>query len=498
MGKSIRYYFFTSIATVLVVSVLVMGLIQVYLSRTYFTEEKEKQLKQVTTDVSNGIMSGQITLDGESRLMIDYMANMFSTGVFICDTSGHVFYATAEAGGMLDEHIPAKLLADIDEMGEHYHELGRLSGVYGRNFYTVASPLHGPDESKIGYVFASSDASSLKIYLSDMLSSFILSAILVMILSSLVALILFNRTVIPIRRVSAAARQFAEGNYAARVPVEGDDELAQLAVTFNEMANSFEAADLSRRTFMGNIAHELRTPMTSIKGFIDGMLDGTIPENQRDRYLAVVSEEVGRLARLTKNMLDVSKLESGEYTAQNTNFDIWGPIASVFLSSERRITEKKVEVDGLSGNKPVFVFADEDFVHQILFNLVDNAIKFTPNEGSIYVKAESAKGFATIRIRNTGAGIAPDALPYIFDRFYKGDKSRSLNISGSGLGLHICKVLLGLMGGRIWVESEHGAWTEFCFTLPLGTQKWSPARWVAAGQDSAKSGMSGKGKTDTM
>lgn len=494
MNKSLRYYFFTSIAAVLVVSVLIMGLIQIYLSSTYFTEEKENQLRQVVDGVSTGIMSGQIALDGESRTNIDFLANMFTAGVFISDNSGQVIYATAEASEMMGRQLPERLLVEVGG-DDPYHELGRLAGVYGRNFYTAAAPLIGPDSHQIGFVFASADASGLKIYLSDMLSSFVLSAIFVLILSSLVALILFNRTVIPIRRVSAAAKEFAEGNYSARVPVEGDDEMAQLALTFNEMANSFEAADLSRRTFMGNIAHELRTPMTSIKGFIDGMLDGTIPEDQRDRYLHVVSEEVGRLARLTKNMLDVSKLESGEYTAQNTNFDIWGPIASVFLSSERRITEKKVEVIGLSDNKPLLVFADEDFVHQILFNLVDNAIKFTPVEGFIHVQAESAKGFATIRLRNTGEGIAPDTLPYIFDRFYKEDKSRGLNISGSGLGLHICKVLLGLMGGRIWVESEEGEWTEFCFTLPLGSQKWGQARRTATGNDStSKPGMRGKGK----
>lgn len=477
MEKSIRYYFFTSIATVLVTSVLIMGLIQVYLSSTYFTREKENQLSQVVTGVTTGVMAGQIALEGESRRSIDYMANMFAIGVFVVDMSGRVIYTTAEAAEMEGAEMPGKILSDVDAASE-FNELGRLGGVYGRNYYTVAAPLHGPDGERLGYVFASSDASGLKVYLSEMLSSFILSAIFVMVLSSLVALILFNRTVIPIRRVSAAAQEFAEGNYSARVPVEGDDELAQLAVTFNEMANSFEAADLSRRNFMGNIAHELRTPMTSIKGFIDGMLDGTIPEEQRDRYLAVVSEEVGRLARLTKNMLDVSKLESGEYTAQMTSFDIWGPIASVFLSNEQRISEKKVEVIGLSDIKPLFVNADEDFVHQILFNLTDNAIKFSQMEGFIHVSAEAAKGFATIKIRNTGAGIPTEARPYIFDRFYKEDQSRGVNVSGSGLGLHICKVLLGLMGGRIWAESEENEWTEFSFTLPLAPQKRSSARWT--------------------
>ncbi|MGL4668135.1 MAG: ATP-binding protein, partial [Saezia sp.] len=460
---------------VLVTSVLVMGLIQIYLSSTYFTEEKEAQLGQVVTGVVTGVQAGQISLDDDSKNSIDLMANMFTSGAFVTDPSGLVIYVTSQAKHMLGEQIPKRIITETNAAGT-VKELGRLGGIYKSNFYTVAAPLIGPDSELIGYVFVSSDAAGLKIYLSDMLSSFVLSAIFVLMLSSLVALILYNRTVIPIRRVSEAAKEFAAGNYSARVPVEGDDELAQLALTFNEMANSFEATDLSRRSFMGNIAHELRTPMTSIKGFIDGMLDGTIPEEQRDRYLTIVSDEVGRLARLTKNMLDVSRLEAGEYTPNNTSFDIWSPITSVFFSSEQRITEKILEIEGLSKNKSLYVLADEDFVHQVLFNLIDNAIKFTPNEGKISVQAEASKGFATIQIKNTGSGISQETLPYIFDRFYKEDPSRGINISGSGLGLHICKILLGLMGGRIWVDSKQGEWTEFSFTLPLAPQKWGAQR----------------------
>ncbi|MDL2252996.1 HAMP domain-containing histidine kinase [Ruminococcaceae bacterium OttesenSCG-928-I18] len=471
MSKSIRYYYFTTIATVLVTSVMVMGLIQIGLAVNYFQQDKEEQLEKVVQGVVNGALTGQITLTDESRFTIDFMGNMVDAGVYITDPAGYVVYTTEKAASMLGSQISGKVLQAAYEQGV-YRELGLLGGTFTTNFYTVCQPILGANGSATGFVFASSDAYALRVYLSDMASSFVLSSGLVMLLASVLAIVLTNRTVIPIRRVSEAARQFAEGNYSARVPVEGDDELAKLSITFNEMANSFEATDLTRRSFMGNIAHELRTPMTTIKGFIDGMLDGTIPPEQRDKYLAIVSEETGRLARLTQNMLDISKLEAGEYVPDTKDFDIWSPLTSVFLSAEQRLDEKKIEVVGLEPEKPVVVMGDEDFVHQVLFNLLDNAVKFTDDGGRIEVDVEPGKGFVTVGIRNTGEGIPEEVLSHVFDRFYKADESRGTNVGGSGLGLHICKVLLGLMGGRIWAESNREeAWTKFSFTLPLAPQK---------------------------
>ncbi len=465
MSKSIRYYYFTTIAAVLVISVMVMGLIQMALGVNYFQRDKQKQLRQVVTAVNEGLLTGRIDLTGESRYTIDLMAGMAEAEVYLADPAGNIIFTTEKSNALLGMQVPARVM-EVLARTEGYNETGVLGGMFPRNFYTVAVPLRG-EAGLGGYLFASADASSLKVYLMDMASTFVLSAGLVMMVASLLAVVLTKRTVIPIRRVSEAARQFAEGNYSARVPVEGDDELARLSITFNEMANSFESTDRTRRSFMGNIAHELRTPMTTIKGFIDGMLDGTIPEDQRGKYLHIVSEEVGRLARLTRNMLDLSKLEAGEYQPAFSQFDLWKPAASVFLSAEQRLGEKQLEVQGLEPGKPILVEADEDFVHQVLFNLLDNAIKFTAPGGKITLSLTSARGMATLSLQNSGEGIPEDVLPYIFDRFYKGDQSRNDTAGGSGLGLNICKVLLSLMGGRIWAESEPGEWARFSFSLPL-------------------------------
>ncbi len=470
MSKSIRYYYFTTIATVLLISVFVMGILQLTLAANYFQSETQNQLQQLVQTMDDGLKSGEIRFVGGTQYAVDSTAEMMDAEIFLADENGTVIYTSDNANGLLGKTVQSAVLQEIENSG-NYSERGRFGGLHSRDYYTVGMATAEETEGFSAYLFASSDAESLRIYLAEAASGFVLSAALMMFVASILAVILTNRTVIPLRRVNEAAQQFAQGNYSARVDVEGDDELAQLSLTFNEMANAFESVDLSRRTFMGNIAHELRTPMTTIKGFIDGMLDGTIPEKERDRYLAIVSDEVGRLARLTKNMLDLSKLEAGEHLPNTTRFDLWGTVYSVFLHAEQRLDKKKIDVKGLGDQKPVFVSADEDFVHQILFNLLDNAIKFTPEDGEIEVAAHVAKGMVTLSIQNSGEGISAEVLPHIFDRFYKQDESRNNNVGGAGLGLNISKVLLQLMGGRIWAESEEGKWTKFSFTLPVASLK---------------------------
>ena len=218
---------------------------------------------------------------------------------------------------------------------------------------------------------------------------------------------------------------------------------------------------------MGNIAHELRTPMTTIKGFVDGILDGTIPPEMQNHYLQLVSEETGRLARLIQNMLDLSKLESGEYQVNARMFNIWETLTGVALAAEQRINDGMIELEGLTMDEKVLVYADPDLIHQVAYNLLDNAIKFTPAGGTIRFSVEKLGPEAEISIWNSGQGISPEALPYVFERFYNEDRSRGLHARGSGLGLNICKVLVNLSGGQIRVESQQGEWCRFVFTLPI-------------------------------
>ena len=261
---------------------------------------------------------------------------------------------------------------------------------------------------------------------------------------------------------------FGGGDLSVRVEgVDGEGEVADLARTFNRMADNIQTNDNSRGQFMGNIAHELRTPMTTIKGFVDGILDGTIPPEMQNHYLQLVSEETGRLARLIQNMLDLSKLESGEYQVNARMFNIWETLTGVALSAEQRINDGMIDIDGLTMDEKVLVYADPDLIHQVAYNLLDNAIKFTPAGGTIRFGVERLGPEVEVSIWNSGQGISPEALPYVFQRFYKEDQSRGLHARGAGLGLNICKVLVNLSGGQIRVESKQGEWCRFVFTLPV-------------------------------
>ena len=326
-------------------------------------------------------------------------------------------------------------------------------------------PVFSSSGQLTGFVAASIDASNLNEFLANIFSVLVLSAGLMLMVSSVLSILLSARMIMPLRRMAEAAKKFGAGDFTVRVSEDGDEELNQLSKVFNNMAENLEKIDVSRRSFMGNIAHELRTPMTSIKGFVDGMLDGTIPPESRDHYLAIVSQECGRLTRLIKNMLDITKLEAGEYKVNATNYDVWETITAAVFAAEQRIEEKNIQLSGFAPVKTV-VFADADLVFQVVANLLDNAIKFCPEEGEIRFSVTQEKGVVTISVRNTGQGISADALPFVFERFYKEDKSRGLNAAGSGLGLHICKVLVNLSGGRIWVESREGEYCQFFFTLP--------------------------------
>ncbi len=464
--------FFSTIAVVLVLGLSVMCAIQTALSAAYFVGERRAAL--------TAILDGAAALTerfAEAGYIVteplgDDRAQSARRGYELFNTaSGAMVFVTAEDGSVLlhtngadftARPVPQELLNKMDE-GEDLFITGTLNGVYEERYYTAGRRIE--IGGKVGYLFAASPVAALGPYIVDMLVMFGISAVAILLLCSLLCWVLARRITGPIEAISDAARKLGSGDFTARAPVDGCVELADFATTFNNMATRLQTIDNSRGQFMGNIAHELRTPMTTIKGFIDGMLDGTIPQEENQHYLTIVSQETGRLARLVQNMLDITKLEAGEVPVHARNYDLWKTVTDVVLSDEQRIEDGRIDIRGLGG-PPMMICADPDFVHQVVYNIVDNAIKFTPEGGTISFAAQKKGGMVEVSIENTGSGIAPEALPFVFERFYKEDRSRGMNTRGSGLGLHICKILVNLSGGQIHAESEEGKWCRFVFTLP--------------------------------
>ena len=250
------------------------------------------------------------------------------------------------------------------------------------------------------------------------------------------------------------------------VQVNGNDEVAELADAFNNMASSLQHSEESRRLFLANVSHDLRTPMTTIRGYIDSILSGVIKQDMIPHYLEVISGEVQRLSRLVSSLLDITRIQAGERKFSNAPFDICEMAREIIIFSEQRLEDKKLDVEFDADKDNMFVGGDREAIHQVLSNICDNAIKFSRQGGKYIVSVKDIGAKTEISVYNEGDGIPEEDLPYVFDRFYKGDKSRGLDKTGVGLGLYISRTIIEAHREKIWVESEYGKWCRFTFTMP--------------------------------
>ena len=264
----------------------------------------------------------------------------------------------------------------------------------------------------------------------------------------------------------------AVGKFDTRIPVRGKDEVARLAEAFNNMAESLESLETMRNNFMANVSHDLRTPMTTISGFIDNILIGAIPPDEQPYYLGVIKEEVRRLSRLVSSLLDISRLQAGDRKLSMTSFDICETARLILISFEQKIDEKKLNVDFFCDSDRMLVFADRDAVYQVLYNICDNAVKFASHGGeykiTISYSDEGKRKKVLVSVYNQGEGISEEDLPYVFERFYKADKSRGIDKRGVGLGMFIAKTIIDAHGEKIYVKSRKNEFCEFAFTLDCG------------------------------
>ena len=473
MRKSISVAFFSLVSTLMVLGIVLMGFSEWVLFSNYFASDRYETLDQVvgvTQRAAQYLVQEAELPEGDEldtlSTKLEIIGESAEAYLFFTDNDGSILIASNPEmlhGDTVDEAV----LTKADSVDKNYHLFSTLDGVLAEKSYISVSEMRSERGGHSGYLFLCSSGEQLAEFKQQFWSNFLLSACVMLLCASILTKLLMRKLTDPLQKVTDAAQRFGGGDLSVRVEgVEGEGEVADLARTFNRMADNIQTNDNSRGQFMGNIAHELRTPMTTIKGFVDGMLDGTIPPDMQNHYLQLVSEETGRLARLIQNMLDLSKLESGEYQVNARMFNIWDTLTGVALSAEQRINDGMIEIEGLTMDEKVLVYADPDLIHQVVYNLLDNAIKFTPAGGTIRFSVERLGPEVEIAIWNSGQGISPEALPYVFQRFYKEDRSRGLHARGAGLGLNICKVLVNLSGGQIRVESQQGEWCRFVFTLP--------------------------------
>jgi len=337
-----------------------------------------------------------------------------------------------------------------------------LPAAFNRHMTGMGTMMNG---SMMG---GSSDMSQLYVDFRASFNEALLYAALTAILAAFALSFLFSRSVVaPVLAMSLATQRIADGRYDERIQIDGNDELSQLAASFNQMAEKLDQVEAMRRRLIGDVSHELRTPLTAIKGSMEGLMDGILPAN--DETYQQIHAEADRLNRLVDDLQELSRVEAHAYQLDFRSLDISSIVQTVTKRLAPQAESKRISLDfELTPDLPP-VLADEDRAIQILTNLTGNALRYTPKGGKVTISAKRINDDVQFSVHDTGIGIPPEHLPHIFDRFYRVDKSRSRQAGGgSGIGLTIARALVEAHGKRIWVESEgEGKGSAFNFTLPI-------------------------------
>lgn len=336
------------------------------------------------------------------------------------------------------------------------------STLHDRLMIALLGPGHDPDDPTMAVMEQATNA----VFQTAMLQALLLSGGAATLVAVAVSLLLSGRIVTPVRQMLRASRRIAGGHYAERVPTAGHDELAALAAEFNTMAGELEAAERRRVALIGDVAHELRTPLATIEGYTEGVLDGVVEPSEAT--WALIHDEVGRLKRLVSDLQELSRAEAKQLVLHLAAVQPAALIAQARARLAPQYAEKGVELCAEVSPEFPLIEVDADRILQVLVNLLGNALRATPAGGRVEVRARVELAELTIEVADTGVGIAPEHLPHLFERFYRVDKARSRALGGHGIGLTISKAMVEAHGGRIWASSDGpGAGSTFGFTLPL-------------------------------
>lgn len=468
--QSIFAKLFTLVMAIFLISAVITGTLVFGFLGSYFTESNEKELKMISKQVTD--MTLELASLNQPTSRTAYTRNLTAisqitgTEIFVIDTRGELV-ASSISGyeGRIKESFTKSILEGKTETFR-----GSINGISGTSMLAVGSPIKYHN-TVVGGVLVSIPMPQIDKARTEVLKIFLWIILFVTLVAGVLVYFVSKRISKPIKKLNEAAKSIAKGNFKQRVDVDEINEIGELGETFNYMAESIEEFENNRNSFLASVSHDLRTPMTTITGFVEGVLDGTIPEDKKDWYLSIVLDESKRLSRIVTDLFDVSKIEQGSFNLDQKSFDLNELVRINIIKFEKRITDKNIELLAEFDRDGIFVFADKDAVARVLTNLFDNAIKFTDENGYIKIRVGTKNGKAYASIENSGLGIDEEELVHIFDRFYKTDKSRNLDKNGAGLGLYIVKGIVQAHGERVWAESVKNEFTRFSFTLKLSDDK---------------------------
>lgn len=403
--------------------------------------------------------------------------------IWISDSNGYLIKATDIPNQVLDSFIKdsgyyrfpdsRQYLQAFSESNKGYIKLiGDFYGLFRKTkevYLTIEIPItqinYNGDKQNIGVIYLITPLPGVYESRKSTFEIFIFSVIIAIIFSTILIYLLSQKLSKPIKMMNENVKQIALGNFDKQLIVSSNDEIGELSKNFSNMVKSLHDIENNRRRFVSNVSHEFRTPMTSIKGFIDAILDGIIPAEKEKTYLSIIKDEINRLSLLTNQLLGLTKYESGEIYYDFKKFDINELIRRCIIKFESILSEKEINVDTIFKDEILLVNADQNSIEQVITNLMHNATKFTMNYGIIKVKTQKTNHKVVVSIEDNGIGIPENELNSIWERFYKTDKSRNEDKTGVGLGLSIVKEIIKAHNQNIWVESKVGYGTAFHFTL---------------------------------
>lgn len=482
--KSLYGRQFLLTAGMILISFALLGTAFIGLSYQYTIRETRDSMERnadYVADFTAKVRAEGIDVrDMAYQLYVANVAHIANAFVLVTEADGELVLCSDGAtiqSGLGGNYLPQSIVSQLQKEGG-YSGMTTLGGLFPEKRFVAGTPITvktvnlatgQTEQTMIGVAYVAAETSDITELWQAFISIFFFTAVVVLCVAFITSSITSLRLTNPLKEIAETARKFGHGEYEVRVQgyEKRKDEVGELAEAFNAMADSIAKSEARRSEFVANISHELKTPMTTIAGFSDGILDGTIPPDKERAALQTISSETRRLSRLVRRMLDLSRLNAlTETVTAQEQFDIIEIMSRVLISLEGRINDRGLDVDAQFPEDPVMVWGDPDAVTQVCYNLLDNAAKFAAQGTAITAQITKKDGKAYIAIRNLGATIPPDELPLLFERFHKADSSRSVDRDGVGLGLYIVKTILGNLKENITVTSEDGV-TQFTFTLTL-------------------------------
>lgn len=477
MKKSVFTKYIWVFFVIIVISFIVLAIIISSISIRSIYTEKQNASKNVSINISTFI-EREIAAQGTNTTIDQYVKSNYNTLISIINASS---YGNKDQILVYISNLNGDILISTDgfysgnirktEAYDHIRDIsgfeyiGEVPNDKNNDYAITVIPIIVGENRIIGSVMTCYNTNQINEISLKIIKAIVLTSMWVLIVSFIAIYVITEKFTAPLKQMSIATKKFSQGKFNVRLPIDSDDEIADLERAFNTMAESLSELEKMRSTFIANVSHDLRTPMTTISGFIDGILSGAIPEDKQSYYLGIIQQEIKRLSRIVSDLLEVSRLEAGSKKFEYSNFDIAEMARIIILTFENKINEKELQVEFDVSSENIFINSDKDCIYRIIYNICDNAVKFAYDKGIYRISINEDENMVKVSVYNEGIGISKDDLPHVFDRFYKSDKSRGLDKTGTGLGLYIAKTMLDNLNGSISVKSEYQKDCEFTIVL---------------------------------